>query len=104
MSLHSRYNSPLTSRYASPEMSYCFSDDKKFSTWRQLWVWLAKGEMTLGLKDVTQAKVDEMTAQIMNIDYEMAGEEEKKRRHDVMVRITSEEKICVASHLLSRVL
>jgi hypothetical protein len=43
-SVHGKYRSPLTSRYASPEMSYTFSEDKKFSTWRTLWLYLAKAE------------------------------------------------------------
>ena len=94
MSEHSRYSSPLTSRYASPEMSYNFSNDKKFSTWRQLWLWLAKAEMELGLEDVTQPKLDQMAANIKNIDYKMAAEEEKKRRHDVMAHVHTFGVVC----------
>jgi adenylosuccinate lyase len=82
-----RYNSPLTSRYASPEMSYNFSDDKKFSTWRQLWLWLATAEKQLGLSDITQEALDEMANELKNIDYVLAKEEEKKRRHDVMAHV-----------------
>ena len=54
------YESPLSSRYASEEMLYLFSADKKFSTWRKLWVALARAEMELGLP-VTQEQVDELT-------------------------------------------
>jgi adenylosuccinate lyase len=68
-------------------MSYNFSDDKKFSTWRQLWLWLATAEKQLGLKDVTQEALDEMAANLKNIDYALAKEEEKKRRHDVMAHV-----------------
>lgn len=45
---NTKYQSPLTSRYASPEMAYNFSDEKKFSTWRKLWIFLAKAEQELG--------------------------------------------------------
>lgn len=54
----SRYESPLTSRYASKEMAYCFSDLKKFSTWRQLWLWLAQSELELGLTDISQQALE----------------------------------------------
>ncbi|KAI8908170.1 L-Aspartase-like protein [Powellomyces hirtus] len=87
MTDHSRYSSPLTSRYASPEMAYNFSDDKKFGTWRQLWVTLAKAEHKLGLTDVTPEAIAEMEANLTPIDYKMAAEEEKKRRHDVMAHV-----------------
>ena len=56
--MHDRYESPLSSRYASDEMQYIFSPDKKFSTWRRLWVALARAEMELGLP-VTQEQVDD---------------------------------------------
>ena len=59
--MHDRYESPLSSRYASDEMQYIFSPDKKFSTWRRLWVALARAEMELGLP-VTQEQVDELEA------------------------------------------
>ena len=77
------YESPLSSRYASDEMLYLFSADKKFSTWRRLWVALARAEMELGLP-VTQEQVDELEAHITDIDYEKAAQWEKKLRHDVM--------------------
>ena len=69
------YESPLCSRYASREMQYIFSPDKKFSTWRRLWVALARGEMELGL-NVTQAQVDELAAYVgpEHIDYDLAAQ------------------------------
>ncbi len=80
------YESPFCTRYASKEMQYIFSADKKFTTWRKLWVALARAEMKLGLP-VTQEQVDELEAHINDIDYEMAAEEEKKVRHDVMAHV-----------------
>ena len=56
---HARYESPLSSRYASDQMQYIFSPDKKFSTWRRLWVALARAEMELGLP-ITQGQIDEL--------------------------------------------
>ena len=53
------YESPLASRYASREMLYLFSPDKKFTTWHRLWIALARAEMELGLP-ITQAQIDEM--------------------------------------------
>ena len=73
---HDRYESPLSSRYASDEMQYVFSPDKKFTTWRRLWVALARAEMELGLP-VTQEQVDELSAHIDDIDYDKAAEYEK---------------------------
>ncbi|KAI8900549.1 L-Aspartase-like protein [Globomyces pollinis-pini] len=86
MTSHSRYNSPLTSRYASPEMAYNFSDDKKFGTWRQLWIHLATAEKQLGL-DITDAQLNQMKEKMPEIDYDLAAAEEKKRRHDVMAHV-----------------
>ena len=80
------YESPFCTRYASKEMQFVFSADKKFTTWRRLWVALARAEMKLGL-NVTQEQVDELEANIENIDYEMAAAEEKKVRHDVMAHV-----------------
>ena len=80
------YESPLSSRYASEEMLYNFSSDMKFSTWRRLWVSLAKAEMALGLP-ITQAQVDELEAHITEIDYDTARAREKEVRHDVMAHV-----------------
>ena len=70
------YESPLSSRYASDEMQYIFSPDKKFSTWHKLWIALARAEMELGLP-VTQDQIDEMEAHIYDIDYELAAKRKK---------------------------
>ena len=80
------YESPLASRYASREMLYLFSPDKKFTTWRRLWIALARAEMELGLP-VTQAQIDELEREKDNIDYELAARKERELRHDVMAHI-----------------
>jgi adenylosuccinate lyase len=87
------YESPLSSRYASNEMLYLFSADKKFSTWRRLWVALARAEMELGLP-ITQEQVDELQAHITDIDYQKAAEWEKKLRHDVMAHVHTYGEAC----------
>lgn len=81
-----RYRSPLSSRYASAEMSENFSADKKFQTWRRLWVELARAEQKLGLS-VSDVQISAMEAKISEIDYDLAAHEEKKRRHDVMAHV-----------------
>ncbi|MCI8382799.1 MAG: adenylosuccinate lyase [Lachnospiraceae bacterium] len=81
-----RYVSPLSERYASREMQYIFSPDKKFKTWRRLWIALAETEKELGL-DITQEQIDELKANADNINYEVAKEREKKVRHDVMSHV-----------------
>ncbi len=81
-----QYESPLASRYASDEMLYLFSPDKKFSTWRKLWIALARAEKKLGLA-ITDEQIDEMEAHIHDIDYEYAAEMEKRLRHDVMAHV-----------------
>lgn len=80
------YESPLNSRYASKEMKYIFSPDKKFKTWRKLWVALAESEMELGL-NITQEQVDELKAHLEDINYEVAEAREKEVRHDVMSHV-----------------
>ena len=91
--MHDRYESPLSSRYASDEMQYIFSPDKKFSTWRRLWVALARAEMELGLP-VTQEQVDELEAHLTDIDYDKAAAYEKKLRHDVMAHVHTYGEAC----------
>lgn len=81
------YESPFCTRYASKEMQYVFSAQKKFSTFRRLWVALARAEMKLGLGSVTQEQVDELEAHIDDIDFDMAAKEEKLLRHDVMAHV-----------------
>ncbi|MDF2592726.1 MAG: adenylosuccinate lyase [Clostridia bacterium] len=80
------YQNPLTARYASKEMSFIFSDDYKFSTWRKLWVVLAESEMELGL-NITKQQVDELKQHIYDINYEEAEKREKETRHDVMSHV-----------------
>ncbi|MDU4891821.1 MAG: adenylosuccinate lyase [Clostridium sp.] len=84
--MRNAYNSPLNSRYASKEMSYIFSDEKKFKTWRKLWVALAEGERELGL-NITEEQIKELKENIDNIDYELAAAREKEVRHDVMSHV-----------------
>ncbi len=80
------YVSPLNSRYASKEMQYIFSPDKKFKTWRRLWIALAESEKELGL-DITDEQIAELKANMDNINYDVAAREEKIRRHDVMAHV-----------------
>lgn len=81
------YESPLASRYASDEMLYIFSPDKKFSTWRRLWVALARAEKELGLPQITDEMIEEMELHLDDINYDVAAAEEKKLRHDVMAHV-----------------
>ncbi len=80
------YESPLTSRYASKEMQELFSPDKKFKTWRRLWIALAETEMELGL-DITQEQIDELKRFKDDINYDVAKAREKEVRHDVMSHV-----------------
>ena len=84
--MNNKYESPLSSRYASDYMLELFSSDTRYQTWRRLWVSLAKAEMKLGLP-ITQAQVDELSAHITDIDYECVSRREKEVRHDVMAHI-----------------
>ena len=88
-----RYESAFSGRYASPEMQYLFSSDMKFSTWRKLWISLAKAEKAMGL-DITDAQIAELEAHIYDIDYAVAGAYEKKLRHDVMAHIHTYGDLC----------
>jgi adenylosuccinate lyase len=87
------YNNPLLERYASSEMSYVFSPDFKFSTWRKLWIALAESEMALGLP-ITREQIAEMEDHVSDIDYETANAFEAKTRHDVMAHILAYGEIC----------
>ncbi len=86
MDRHDRYVSPLSTRYASDEMQYVFSDNNKFRTWRKLWISLAKAEKACGL-NITDEQIAQMEAHKDDMDYEKAAEWEKKVRHDVMAHI-----------------
>ena len=94
-----RFISPFSERYASEEMQYLFSPDKKFSTWRKLWVALAESEKELGLEKegkpvITDEMIEEMKAHLYDINYEEAEELEKQLRHDVMSHIHAYAKQC----------
>ncbi len=86
MSNHDKYISPLSTRYASDEMQYVFSDNNKFRTWRKLWISLAKAEKACGL-NITDEQIAQMEANKDDVDYERAAEWERKVRHDVMAHI-----------------
>lgn len=81
-----RYASPLSERYASKEMQHIFSQDKKFRTWRKLWIALAETEKELGL-NITDEQIAELKAHQDDINYEVAREREKLVRHDVMSHV-----------------
>lgn len=81
-----KYESPLSSRYASDYMLGLFSMDTRIQTWRKLWVSLARAEHALGLR-VTQEQVEELENHIVDIDYECAAAREKEVRHDVMAHV-----------------
>ena len=84
--MRERYESPLSERYASREMQYIFSPDKKFSTWRKLWIALAESEKELGLP-ITEEQIEELKAHAEDINYDVAREREKRVRHDVMSHV-----------------
>ncbi len=93
MSDKMNYESPLASRYASGEMLYLFSPQKKFSTWRRLWIALARAEMKLGLP-ISAEQIAEMEAHIDDIDFELAAAKEKELRHDVMAHVHTFGTVC----------
>lgn len=84
--MYDRYVSPLSERYASREMQYIFSPEKKFKTWRRLWIALAETERELGLP-ITQEQIDELKKYQDDINFETAKEREKEVRHDVMSHV-----------------
>lgn len=84
--MSSRYETPFSSRYASPEMQYLFSPDNKFRTWRRLWIALAEAERELGLP-ITEEQIAEMKAHAEDINYDVAAAREKEVRHDVMAHV-----------------
>ena len=81
-----RYVSPLSERYASKEMQYIFSPDKKFRTWRKLWIALAETEKELGLH-ITDEQIAELKEHADDINFDVAKEREKVVRHDVMSHV-----------------
>ncbi|MGI6175857.1 MAG: adenylosuccinate lyase [Christensenellales bacterium] len=84
--MHDSYVNPLTTRYASQDMLYCFSDDKKFTTWRRLWIALAKAQKELGIA-ITQQQIDQLEQFSGRINYDVAEAREKEVRHDVMAHV-----------------
>ena len=84
--MHDVYENPLCRRYAGREMQEIFSDDRKFSTWRRLWIALAESERELGLP-ISERQIEQMKAHIGDIDYETAQRREREVRHDVMAHI-----------------
>ncbi|WP_050607222.1 adenylosuccinate lyase [Clostridium niameyense] len=84
--MRNTYNSPLNKRYASKEMSYLFSEDMKFKTWRRLWIALAESEKELGI-NISDEQIQELKACVDNINYEVAEQREKEVRHDVMSHV-----------------
>jgi adenylosuccinate lyase len=93
---HHIYDNPLVARYASPAMCELWSDQRKFSTWRRLWVALAEAECELGLP-ITEAQLDDLRAQVDDIDFAAAAAYEKKLRHDVMAHVHAYGDACPAA-------
>ena len=83
---HDAYVNPLCTRYAGVEMQKIFSDDRKYSCWRKLWLYLAEAEKQLGIP-ITDRQIEEMKIHLVDIDYERAAREEQATRHDVMAHI-----------------
>ncbi|KAK0043485.1 adenylosuccinate lyase [Biomphalaria pfeifferi] len=90
---YNTYRTPLSSRYASKEMKINFSGQKKCSTWRKLWLYLAQAEKELGI-DITNEQLEEMSQNLTNIDYKQAAMEEKKFKHDVMAHVHTFRAVC----------
>lgn len=93
MNKYETYESPFCTRYASKEMQYVFSAQKKFSTFRKLWVALARAEMKLGL-NITEEQVAELEANVDNIDFAVAEAREREVRHDVMAHVYAYGEVC----------
>merc|ERR1719242_1507345 len=86
-SSHNEYRHPLITRYASKRMRSIWSEQQKFTTWRKLWVALAKSQYELGLKGISKQQIDSLEANVSNIDFKYAEAEEKRLRHDVMSHV-----------------
>ena len=80
------YENPLISRYSSQEMGNIWSSQRKFTTWRQLWLALAESQHELGL-EISQEQLAEMRSSLDSIDFEVAREHERRLRHDVMAHV-----------------
>jgi adenylosuccinate lyase len=90
---YDQYDNPLLTRYASREMMGLWSPQKKFSTWRKLWVALAEAEAELGL-GITQKQIDELRAHVEDIDFTAAEQYERRLRHDVMAHVHAYGDVC----------
>ena len=90
---HELYENPLVGRYSSREMQVLFGAQRRFSTWRQLWVWLAEAEQELGLA-ITNEQLAELRANIHKIDFDAANAHEKRLRHDVMAHVHAYGDVC----------
>lgn len=86
-SKYDKYQSPLAERYAGEEMSYNFSDQLKYSTWRRLWIALAETQRTLGIKAITRKQIDEMIKFKDKINFDAARKHEIRVKHDVMAHV-----------------
>lgn len=93
---YDKYENPLTGRYASKEMSFNWSPQKKHSTWRKLWLALAETEKELGL-NITEEQISQMSEHLEDIDFEVANQKEKELRHDVMSHIFAFGEQCPAA-------
>src|SRR5882757_6179511 len=91
------YESPLASRNASPEMLRLFSPQYKFSLWRKLWVELARCQRELGISRISEEAIQQMEANVDNIDFAKAAEWEKRLRHDVMAHVHTFEEVAPAA-------
>lgn len=89
MADYNTYVTPFSTRYTSKEMQYVFSARNRFSTWRQLWIWLAESEKELGLGGISDEAIEQMKSRqlIQDDEFKIAAEEEKRRRHDVMAHV-----------------
>ena len=87
MTIRNIYQEPLVSRYTSKEMQELFSEETKFTTWRKCWLALAEAQYELGLELIESQMIEEMKANITNIDYDLASQKEKEIRHDVMAHV-----------------
>ena len=96
MSDKERYTSPLSTRYASSEMQFLFSEQHKFTTWRRLWIALARAEQALGL-EITDEQIAQMEANVDNINFDVAEAREKIVRHDVMSHVYAYGQQCPAA-------
>ena len=94
--MHDHYENPLCSRYADEEMKRIFSDERKFSTWRKLWLLLAESEKELGLP-IREEQLSEMREHLTDIDYDKADEYEHAVRHDVMAHVLAFGDACPAA-------